>query len=194
MYAISVPGPAFSRLAALLTGGRAQPINAIRLRPPRITQSFAVAEKRETHILGSGATSTMPTDENPYAPPRAHDRAVGVKSGRREDVKTVAVAQKAIMVCILLQILAVASQFVIPLQYRPIIAMVAVCVLLASTISVFILAMKVFNIGLGIVYGIGALLPCIGLLVLFVVNQRAIKILRDNGHEVGFFGADLSKF
>ena len=136
----------------------------------------------------------MPTDDNPYAPPLGTDRAVGVKSGRREDVKTVAVAQKAIMVCILLQLLAVASQFFVPPQYVPFIAILAVCVLLASTISVFILAMKVFNIGLGIVYGIGALFPCIGLLVLFIVNQRAIKILRDNGHEVGFFGADLSKF
>jgi hypothetical protein len=43
------------------------------------------------------------------------------------------------------------------------------------------------------VYAIGALLPCIGLIVLLIVNQKAIKILRENGHEVGFFGADLSK-
>jgi hypothetical protein len=136
----------------------------------------------------------MPTEENPYAPPRAGDRAVGVKSGRREDVKAVAVAQKAIMICILLQLVIGAARFFVPPQYAIPLLVVALLVLVASMISVCLLAIRVFNIGLGIVYGIGAVIPCIGLLVLFVVNQRAIKILRDNGHEVGFFGADLSKF
>jgi hypothetical protein len=40
----------------------------------------------------------MTTDENPFAPPRAADAVVGVKSGRVEDLKTVAVAQKTIIV------------------------------------------------------------------------------------------------
>jgi hypothetical protein len=136
----------------------------------------------------------MPTEENPYAPPRVTDIAVGVKSGRREDVRSVAVAQKAIMVCIILQLLGSASRFVVPPQYLLYVLIAILCILLASTVSVFFLAMKVFNVGLGIVYGIGALIPCIGLIVLLVVNQKATKILRDNGHEVGFFGADLSKF
>jgi hypothetical protein len=136
----------------------------------------------------------MSMEENPYTPPRASDLAVGVKSGRREDVRSVAVAQKAIMVCILLQLATGAVRFILPPEYLTFYLIAAVVVLLASTISVFMLAMKVFNVPLGILYAVGALLPCLGLLVLFVVNQRATRILRDNGHEVGFLGADLSKF
>jgi hypothetical protein len=136
----------------------------------------------------------MPTEENPYAPPQFSEQAVGVKSGRREDVKSVAVAQKAIMVCILLQMSTGALQFFVPHEYVIGFLVFAVLVMLASVVSVMMLAMKVFNIGLGIVYGFGTILPCIGLIVLLIVNQRATRILRDNGHEVGFFGAKLSEF
>jgi hypothetical protein len=136
----------------------------------------------------------MAMDENPYASPRNIGPAVGVKSGRREDLKTVAFAQKSIMVCILLQILGGASRFFVPQEFLLYVLIGLLCVLVASTVSVFVLAMKVFNTGLGIVYGIGALIPCIGLIVLLIVNQKATKILRENGHEVGFLGADLSKF
>jgi hypothetical protein len=136
----------------------------------------------------------MEHEENPYAAPRATDRAVGVKSGRREDLKTVALAQKSIMVCILLQLLGGAARFFVPEGYLLFILIGLLCVLVASTVSVFVLAMKVFNVGLGIVYAIGALIPCLGLIILFIVNQKAIKVLRENGHEVGFLGADLSKF
>jgi hypothetical protein len=98
------------------------------------------------------------------------------------------------MLCIVLQLLAGVGRFVVPPHYAVYFLIVASVVVLASTVSVFLLAIKVFNIPLGIVYAIGALLPCLGLLVLLLVNQKATQILRDNGHEVGFLGADLSKF
>ncbi len=136
----------------------------------------------------------MEYEENPYAAPRSTDLAVGVKSGRREDLKTVAAAQKSIMVCILLQMVGGASQFFVPQEYLLFVAIGLLCIIVASTVSVFVLAMKVFNVGLGVVYALGALLPCIGLIVLLIVNQKATRILRDNGHAVGFLGADLSQF
>ena len=37
-------------------------------------------------------------DENPYASPKTSDLVVGIKSGRREDLKSVAMAQKSIIV------------------------------------------------------------------------------------------------
>jgi hypothetical protein len=91
----------------------------------------------------------MEHEENPYAPPRFTDRAVGVKSGRREDLKTVALAQKAIMVFIPLQMLGGGSQFFVPPDYLLYFGIGILCVLVASTVSVFILGMKVFNVGLG---------------------------------------------
>jgi hypothetical protein len=57
---------------------------------------MAPAESHE--IRNSRRQGTMKPDDNPFAPPRAVDPVVGVKSGRVEDLKTVAVAQKTIIV------------------------------------------------------------------------------------------------
>ena len=132
----------------------------------------------------------MPTDDNPYAPPRVVDRAIGVTSGRDEALKTVAVAQKLILVCIGLRILGSASQYFLHPEYRFFVEIALYCTLVVSAVGVFILAKKV---GLGIVYGIVALIPYIGMISLLIVDRRATKILRDNGHRVGLFGADLSE-
>lgn len=47
--------------------------------------------------------------------------------------------------------------------------------------------------GLGIVLGILTLIPCIGLIVLLVINGKATGVLRENGIGVGLLGANLSK-
>jgi hypothetical protein len=136
----------------------------------------------------------MAAEENPYAPPRATDRAVGVRSGRREDVRSVAVAQKSILVCIVLYIAAIVANFLVPLEYRLYIAIGVLVIGLAATVSVFLLAIRVYSVTMGIVLGIGTFIPCIGLLILLQINAKATKILRENGHRVGLFGADLSAF
>jgi hypothetical protein len=136
----------------------------------------------------------MSTPENPYAPPRATDRVVGIKSGRREDLRTVAVAQKSILVCILLYLIAIICLILVPIDYRVYIQIGVGLLGLAALVSVFVLAMRVYGVGLGILMGIGALLPCFGLIVLLLVSQKATKILKENGHHVGLLGADLSKF
>jgi hypothetical protein len=132
----------------------------------------------------------MAKDDNPYAPPRA----VGVKSGLVEDLKTVAVAQKAIIVCIALNMLAGGGRVFIPQEWQLLLVPGLVILFLAQAAAVMLLAMKVYSIGTGILYGIGAMIPCVGLIILLMVNAKANKILTDNGHRVGLFGADLSKF
>jgi hypothetical protein len=37
-------------------------------------------------------------------------------------------------------------------------------------------------------------IPCINLITVLVVSNKAKTILRDKGHSVGLMGADLSKF
>ena len=64
----------------------------------------------------------------------------------------------------------------------------------ASAVYVVLLAMRVYNVALGIVLGLLSVVPCIGLIVLLVVNGKASTILRSNGHKVGLLGADLSRF
>jgi hypothetical protein len=136
----------------------------------------------------------MSVDDNPYAPPKTSARAVGVRSGRVEDLKSVAVAQKAVITCIALYLAAIIGQFLIPLEYR-LYLLIGVLVLgLVAMVSVIMLAMKVYNPVTGIIFGLGIIIPCFGLILLFVINQKATKVLQLNGHHVGFFGADLSKF
>jgi hypothetical protein len=174
-----------------LTASNAHSINTVQDRRTEVEPLFARKPSCSAVTSKAGDFATMPTDDNPYAPPRAVDRAIGVTSGSHKDLKTVAVAQKLILVCVTLRILGTVSQYFLPPEYLYFVEIAFYCTLVVSAVSVLILAMKV---GLGIIYGIVALIPYIGLLSLLIVNQRATKILRDNGHGVGLFGADLSKF
>jgi len=59
-----------------------------------------------------------------------------------------------------------------------------------AMIAVFLLAKEVINAVAGVFCAILMIVPCISLLVLLVVNQRATSRLQDNGVRVGFLGAD----
>src|SRR5262245_31780835 len=129
-------------------------------------------------------------DENPYRAPVASGRAAakGVRSGRREDLKAVATYQRGIIVCILIYLVAVVGQFALPANLRPVLGVGVLVVGLVGLVFTFLLSMKVYNIGLGILLGILAIIPLIGLLVLLMVNAKATRVLRDNGIEVGLLG------
>lgn len=132
--------------------------------------------------------------ENPYQPPAADSQVVvGVKSGAREDLKAVATYQKGILVCILIYLIAVICQFAIPADLRPLLGLGVVGVGVVGTVFVFLLAIKVYSTGMGVLLGILTLIPCIGLVVLLIVNGKATAILKENGIKVGLLGADLSQ-
>ena len=131
--------------------------------------------------------------ENPYQSPTTEAQAIGVLSGRRDDLRSVAKYQKGILVCILIYLIAVFGQFALPAEIRPLVGLGVLFVGLAGTIFVFLLAMKVYSTALGVLLGILTLIPCIGLIVLLVVNGKATGILRQNGIKVGLLGANLSE-
>jgi hypothetical protein len=136
----------------------------------------------------------MSMEENPYKPPEAYDRPiVGVRSGQREDLRKVAIAQKVILFCILINFAALGARFVLPPQALPAVFIVLVLAGLVSTIFTIVLAIRVYNLALGIILGLLAFIPCIGLLVLLMVNQKATSILQANGLRVGLLGADLEQ-
>ncbi len=130
--------------------------------------------------------------ENPYQSPLEYTPVVGVKSGRHEDVRSVAVYQKGILVCILIYLFAVIGQFALPPESRLILGLGIVLVGLTGLVFVFLLSTKVYHPAVGVLLGILTLVPLVGLLVLLVVNDRATRILRQNGHRVGLLGAKLS--
>ena len=136
-------------------------------------------------------------DDNPYQSPSAESQVVGVRSGSREDLRSVAKYQKGILICILIYLTAVIGQFALPAELHPIvpigIALGLLLLALVSTVFVFLLAMKVYSTGVGIVLGILTLIPCVGLLVLLRVNAKATATLEQNGIKVGLLGANISR-
>ncbi len=135
-------------------------------------------------------------DENPYQSPIAETMppAVGVKSGRREDLRSVAVYQKGILVCILLYFAAVGGQFFIPPELQLLLVLGVLGVGITGFVFVILLAAKVYDTALGILLGILTVIPLIGLFILLNVSRKATQILQQNGHKVGLLGADLSEF
>ena len=56
---------------------------------------------------------------------------------------------------------------------------------------VFLLAVEVQGTGLGIVFGILTFIPCLGLIILLIVNH-ATSMLQTNRVRVGLMGANMS--
>ncbi|MCL4195006.1 MAG: hypothetical protein KJZ87_24915 [Thermoguttaceae bacterium] len=131
--------------------------------------------------------------DNPYQSPLTEPRAVGIRSGNPADLRNVARYQKGVLVCILVYILLIVSQFLIPESLRPLLMIGAGAVGIAGTVFVFMLAIAMHSVGVGILLGLLTLLPCIGLITLLVVNGQATNVLRQNGIRVGLLGADMSQ-
>ena len=129
---------------------------------------------------------------NPFEAPASNSRVIGIVSGSREDLLKVAKYQKGILVCILVYILAVAGQFALPPQIRPLVGLGVLMVGLIAAVFTIRLAMKTHGTGLGIILGVLCLVPILGLLILLLVNQKATTVLQLNGIKVGLLGADLS--
>ncbi len=131
--------------------------------------------------------------ENPYQSPSIESGAVGVKSGTREDLRAVATYQKGILICILIYLIAVMCRFAIPEGLQPVLGLGILALGLVGTIFVFMLAVKVYSTGVGILLGILTFIPCIGLIVLLLVNGKATDVLKRNGIKVGLLGANISQ-
>lgn len=124
------------------------------------------------------------------------------KGGKKGKLKSIASAQRNLLICIFLQIVTYIGLIVMGQigqgsdDSRPVIglvALIALAVLLAAGVGgliyTFLLASKLYNTGLGILLAILTLVPCLGLLILVMVNQKATAMLQENGYEVGLLGA-----
>ena len=116
----------------------------------------------------------------------------GILSGSREDLRSVAKFQKGILVCILFQLVAIIGQLALPPEIRLLISIAVLVVGIVSSVFVFMLAIKVYGTALGVLLGVLSLVPCIGLIVLLIVNGKATSVLKQNGIKVGLLGANLS--
>lgn len=139
---------------------------------------------------------------NPYEAPAPIPQdltpAVGILSGTRQDLRSVATYQRGIIGCILLYIIAFIAQTIVfrsrgdetPLWIGMVAAFAGLGSALAGAVFVFLLSIKVYGPALGVLLGILTLIPCLGLLALLRVNAKATTVLQQNGIKVGLLGAN----
>jgi predicted Zn finger-like uncharacterized protein len=119
------------------------------------------------------------------------------QSGRkvnRKDLRDIATYQRAVLLCILVSIIAVGSQFALPPSLRLFLALGMLVTSVVSSVFVFLLAVKVYSLGVGIALALVTLIPCIGLIALLIINAKATSTLKENGIRVGLMGAKMSDF
>jgi predicted RNA-binding Zn-ribbon protein involved in translation (DUF1610 family) len=124
-------------------------------------------------------------------------------SGRISELKPIAQFQKAMMICLSIQLLAFLAAGVIGATGGPHRGMQPPVVILslafwiahiAGAVLAIILASRLFSVLATVFLGLLAVIPCIGIIGLFVVNSSATTQLKLNDINVGFLGADLSQF
>ena len=110
----------------------------------------------------------------------------------RSDLRSIAGYQKGIIICILVYFCLIPAQFVIPESARIFLALALIPLGLTATVFVFLLATKVYSPALGAILGVLTLVPCIGLIVLLIINAKATGLLKGRGIDVGLLGARMS--
>jgi len=112
-----------------------------------------------------------------------------------EDLRAIATYQKAIMMCILVfGGIFVAGLATHEKQNLDVVWGISWLINgLVACVCVILLATKAYDdTGTGIIFGLLTLLPCVGLLVLLVINSKATSILKNRGIHVGLLGARMS--
>ena len=109
----------------------------------------------------------------------------------RTDLRQIAVRQRAIMYCILGYVCCAVAQFVVPTPLKMMLAFGALAAGVTGAVFVFMLAVAIYNTGVGVLLGILTLIPLIGLIVLLIINSKATSLLKAHGIRVGLLGADV---
>lgn len=120
------------------------------------------------------------------------DRPRGRKRLPRETLRAIAFNQKAIILCIVVYLCLIPVQFAIPEESRIYLAFALIPLGITATVFVFLLATKVYSTGMGVLLGILTLIPCVGLIVLLIINAKATSTLKSHGIHVGLLGASSS--
>ena len=110
-----------------------------------------------------------------------------------QDLRLIASRQKGVLYCILFYILGSLALFMLPPDMAILTGLLLGIVFVAAFVYVFLLASKLYGAGVGVVLALLTLVPLVGLIVLLVVNQKATKILTENGVKVGFMGAHVPR-
>ncbi len=137
-------------------------------------------------------------NENPFQSPQQSEEPTHLRLGEaeRERLRRIAIYQKGVIFSILIYVLAFATRlFFFPMPMHHMLGMLIVGVAsLVGVVFTILLAVELFGPAGGILLGLLVLFPCLGLIVLLVINSQATAELRRHGIRVGLLGADMSQF
>jgi hypothetical protein len=147
----------------------------------------------------------LPPSQDPVPPRWFADPTAGPGAVVRErpDAELVAIGrhQKWLIRIILLHVLVAVGGIAVPvlsgwpgratdaLPVVLVVGAVGVVLGIAALVLVYLLASKLYGPEVAVLVGLSQLIPCVGLVVLLVVNARATAELRRNGLRVGLLGA-----
>lgn len=138
-------------------------------------------------------------DDSPYRSPETPIEPYDPYSpadAAREGLRRVAKYQRWVLYALLANIAVNIGAFAVgglsPLLFALVMA-VAVAVVAFTIAAVFALAREVFDPGTAVLCAFSMFFPCISLVVLLVVNQKATGYLQRHGVRVGLMGADPNR-
>ena len=106
------------------------------------------------------------------------------------DLKKIATAQRGVLMCVLVYILCIASNFI---GLGGIAIYVMIPLVLVAMFFVFKLAQALnYSMVVAILCCILLVVPLVSLITMLVLNGKATKILKENGIKVGLFGANVN--
>lgn len=131
---------------------------------------------------------------SPYESPKSESfNSQFAGAPNREDLRAVARYQRLVMYS-LLSTFAVNILAAVTIGQNPTVrAMVLfpiLAVIIFSITSVALLASRLMNVAVAVFCGILMLVPCVSLITLLIVNQKATAYLQQYGVKVGFLGAN----
>ena len=133
-----------------------------------------------------------PYESPQYAPPPL---SAGVGPDAREKLRQVARYQQWVLYALLgnigVNVLVIALQGAGFEGISGLLALVVgIPVIIFGMVAIYLLANQLYNAVIGVVCALLMIVPCISLLTLLIVNQKATTYLQERGVKVGFMGAD----
>lgn len=130
----------------------------------------------------------------PPLPPVIPINLPSPKEAHREQLQRVALRQRRLiyvflanLVCMILPITGAAlQQPLLVLLWLPLYLTLVVL----SALAIFFLAQEVYSTAVAVVSVVCMILPCVSIIVLLMVNQKATTYLQQHGVKVGFLGVD----
>jgi hypothetical protein len=126
---------------------------------------------------------------NPYQPPQAAAGAVPATVDRAK-LRNVAKYQRYINLVVLGYFGTGAFSTQVTPELRGILAVLVLVVIVAGVWFAVQMARALYGTAIAIVCGLLLFVPCVGLITLLVLNNRATHQLRAAGLKVGLLGAD----